>query len=245
MLLLVFLYTTIPNTRVKLRTALAGALVAAILWEAGKWGFTRYLDYSANFQRLYGQMAILPLFLLWVYLTWIIVLFGLQVAFGLQHFAILKEKMLDEDDEPDIVDPLAVLSVVASVGRAFASGESVQASQVAEQTGLPDDVTWRLLTSLADAGILNRVSGEQPAYALARPADQIDAADLVAIGQRMVSEPAHDRTRAFYEDLQARTRALVAGRTVASLVDQTKEHGDATPHDSDAPDPGRDGPPRG
>lgn len=239
MILLMFLYTTMPHTRVQKSSAIAGAFVAAVLWEMGKWGFTRYISYSASFERLYGQMALVPLFLLWIYLTWIIVLFGLKVSFGLQHFSEFRATADDDEvDQAEFVDPLSVVSIVSAVSRAFAGGSTLRLSEVSEETGLPPEATQRLLDALAEAEVLHVVAGAEPTYALARPADQIDAADLVAIGQRMVSEPAHDRTRGFYEELQARTRQLVAGRTVASLAAQETED-DSSTHSSDGdPAPG-------
>jgi membrane protein len=224
MLLLVFLYRVMPNTHVQLRTAFAGAFVAAVLWEAGKWGFTRYLDYSAGLQRLYGQMALLPLFLLWIYVTWLIVLFGLQVSYGLQMFSTWLEE--EDEDEPALMDPMSVVSIVATVAGAFKAGKSLRADQVSEHVGVPEDLTRRMLDALAGEGVLNRVSREDsaPAYSLARPADEIAASDLVAIGQRMVSQPAHDQAGAFYEDLRTRTRQLVAGRSVASIVRPEAKH---------------------
>jgi membrane protein len=237
MLLLVFLYVTMPTTHVHVRTAIAGAFVAAVLWEAGKWGFTRYLDYSTGLQRLYGQMALVPLFLLWIYVTWMIVLFGLQVSYGLQMYKSWREDV--EEDEPALVDPLAVVPIVAVVARAFAAGKSLRADQVADRTGIPDEVARRLLAALATEGVLNRTGADsdEPAFALARPAEEIEAADLVAIGQRMVAQPVHDQAGAFYEDLRARTRQLVAGRTMASIVGrETKD---------EKGDKGRDHPPGG
>ena len=246
MFLLVFLYRTMPSTYVKLRPAFAGALVAAVLWEAGKWGFTRYIGYSSNLERLYGQMALLPLFLLWIYVTWLIVLFGLQVAHGLQAFSTWREEYEEEQEGPAIVDPAAVIEVVAAVATAFARGRSLTPAEVGNATGLREGVAKRMLDALAAAGTLNRVrkaDEDEPRYALARPADEIQAADLVAVGQRMVAEPAHERTRAFYDDLRARTRELVAGRTMAAIVGDRGAHDDeATNRDERAgPGDGRGG----
>src|SRR5262249_6220086 len=78
-------YTVVPNTRVKVGPALSGAAVAAVVWEASKWAFTQYLKFSTGYAKLYGSIALIPLFLLWVYVTWCIVLFGLNVAYYLQH----------------------------------------------------------------------------------------------------------------------------------------------------------------
>jgi DNA-binding IscR family transcriptional regulator len=121
---------------------------------------------------------------------------------------------------------MSVVSIVATVAGAFKAGKSLRADQVSEHVGVPEDLTRRMLDALAGEGVLNRVSREDsaPAYSLARPADEIAASDLVAIGQRMVSQPAHDQAGAFYEDLRTRTRQLVAGRSVASIVRPEAKH---------------------
>jgi membrane protein len=76
------LYVVMPNVRVRLRAALPAGLAAGFIWEISKWGYGLYLERATIYGTLYGSLAAIPLFLLWVYLTWIVVLFGAHLAFA-------------------------------------------------------------------------------------------------------------------------------------------------------------------
>jgi len=77
------IYAAVPNTRVPLRHALAGGLFTAVLFEAAKQVFGLYVSYFPSYQLIYGAFAAVPLFLLWIYLSWMIVLFGAELVCGL------------------------------------------------------------------------------------------------------------------------------------------------------------------
>lgn len=74
------LYVTLPNCTVKIRHAVWGSLMATILFEWAKYGFSWYLANFPSYELLYGALAAIPIFLLWVYLLWLIILFGAVVA---------------------------------------------------------------------------------------------------------------------------------------------------------------------
>ena len=78
-LLLGSLYTLMPNTRVKFRFALAGAVVALPVWLLAKWGFAQYVQ-QVGTHSIYGALALIPLFLMWLNLSWWIFLFGAELA---------------------------------------------------------------------------------------------------------------------------------------------------------------------
>jgi membrane protein len=209
----------VPNARVGLRNAAAGAIVAAVLWEAGKWGFTQYLSYSASYARFYGSIALIPLFLFWVYLTWLIVLFGLQVSYGLQVFSTWQPKQTGHDDEPAFVDPASILLVMGAVARRFLAGQSADASQVAEEAGLNETITRRMLDQLTDAGLLNRVAdGDSDAdYALAKPAEQIQALDVLSAGEALAPASTGDATM---QRLRAARLDLLKDKPVSELIEE-------------------------
>lgn len=75
------LYLALPNCPVKFRYGLFGGLVAMILFEWAKSGFTWYLANFPSYELLYGALAAIPIFLLWLYLTWLIILFGAVVSY--------------------------------------------------------------------------------------------------------------------------------------------------------------------
>lgn len=77
------IYAAVPNTRVPLRHAVVGGLFTAVLFEAAKQLFGLYVSYFPSYQLIYGAFATVPLFLLWIYLSWMIVLFGAELVCGL------------------------------------------------------------------------------------------------------------------------------------------------------------------
>lgn len=82
-----FIYAFIPARRVPFRLALVGGVLAAIAFEAAKFGFTFYFTRVQTYQLVYGTLAALPLFLIWIYLSWVIVLVGAAITATLAESA--------------------------------------------------------------------------------------------------------------------------------------------------------------
>ncbi|KPJ67589.1 MAG: hypothetical protein AMJ43_04500 [Coxiella sp. DG_40] len=74
------LYIIIPNCKVKVWHAIAGAIVATLLFELAKYGFTFYIAHFPVYRLIYGALAIIPIFLVWLYLSWVVILFGALVS---------------------------------------------------------------------------------------------------------------------------------------------------------------------
>ena len=89
------LYLVMPNVRVSLMHALVGALIASILFEGTKRGFQAYLKNFANYEVVYGALAALPIFLIWIYLSWVVALIGAEVVAVLQQKKLLEHTVLD------------------------------------------------------------------------------------------------------------------------------------------------------
>lgn len=218
-LLLLLAYQIIPNTRVHVRTGVIGALVAAILWEFAKWGFREYVVYSASYAKLYGSMAMIPLFMLWVYLTWLIILFGLQVSYGLQHIELARQ--IDEDDaEKRLTDPAAVLGVLALIAERFARGKTTGPRVLSDELNLPPDVVVTLLDKLTRAGVLHPVDGPLDNFALARPAEAITLEELLtAVGEITDSgQVANGPWTGALTRIRQAQLAVIRGESVASLI---------------------------
>lgn len=95
-LALTLLYLALPNCSVKFRYGAIGAFIAALLFEAAKLGFTWYISFFPTYQLLYGTLSVIPIFILWVYLSWMIVLFGAMISYTLTfRKAIRKSLKLD------------------------------------------------------------------------------------------------------------------------------------------------------
>jgi membrane protein len=233
----VLAYITVPNARVRLLPALGGAVVAAALWEIGKWGFTQYLSFSAGYARLYGSIALIPLFLLWVYITWVIVLFGLSVSYYLQHGRRLARQQrqqaalstLEFDGEPAIVDPGAILALTVALARRFESGgRPAELGVLAADLSLSRVLTALFLERLVQAGMVHRVEppeaptgagAAQGLFVLARPPEQIDAQSVLNLAEGLVC-PLGNPLLPVTQCLRRARHEAVRGRSLAWFLDQ-------------------------
>lgn len=78
--MLALLYIVVPNCHVPVRAGFAGAFIAAVMFELAKAGFATFIKLSPSYQVVYGAFAAVPIFLLWIYISWIIVLAGAELA---------------------------------------------------------------------------------------------------------------------------------------------------------------------
>jgi membrane protein len=193
-LLLTMVYATVPNTRVKPLAALVGGLMGAILWEAGKWGFGQYVAYSAGagFERIYGSLALVPLFMLWVYYTWLIILFGLLVVYQFQFGRLKLRPQPISELGPTIVDPTAGLLVMTAMARAMVGGTPQSLKTLAQNTGLGEGVVSLVVSRFAERGLLLRVEREgegEALYTLARTPGSIRVGEVLALGFELAGGP--------------------------------------------------------
>ena len=74
------MYTVLPNRRIRLRSALLGAVVAGSLWQVAEWGYVTFVIRLVRYSAFYGALWYLPILLAWVYVAWCIILFGAEVC---------------------------------------------------------------------------------------------------------------------------------------------------------------------
>ena len=84
-LVFAFFYSFLPNTRVQAIPALIGGVVGGTLWQIAQWGYIAFQVGMANAQAIYGALAQLPVLMLWIYVSWVTVLLGAEVAYACQH----------------------------------------------------------------------------------------------------------------------------------------------------------------
>ena len=160
-LVLMAAYVLIPNRSVRLRDGAIGATFAALMFEVVKRLFADYATNGANYQEVYGALAMVPLFVLWIYLSWILVLMGASLTASLAAF-----------DYRPLVLQLApgnelrgLLRVLAHFAAAQRSGGALHSEDLrAREPFLGDDEVQRYLRDLCEAGMIRR--GDDSAWAL-------------------------------------------------------------------------------
>ena len=93
------IYLLVPNTRVHFRSALSGALIASILFELSKYAFALYFTHFPVYQAIYGVLAIIPLLFIWVFVSWVVILVGAQVAASLDEFLANQRNVVNQELE--------------------------------------------------------------------------------------------------------------------------------------------------
>ena len=115
---LTIMYVAVPNTQVRLRSAALAALIAGLLWTIAKYGYALYVKHNIATQNIYGSLAIIPLFILWLYLSWLLVLFGAQLAFAFQNARTYRYEEPNRQDGQYALD-FAACAVLTEVARNF------------------------------------------------------------------------------------------------------------------------------
>jgi membrane protein len=168
-----FLYLVVPNRRVLLKDAMIGAGAAAILFGFLRYSFAAYVSSMTSYQAVYGAVAAVPVFLVWVYLNWIVVMAGAVIAAQLPDWRYAKA---GRKDQP--LDRLTLaMDVIAQLATAQNAGGALRARKLAKILAVPDVALSRVLDILR-AGRFVAVTDEG-GWILSRDLDRIALADVV------------------------------------------------------------------
>ena len=177
-LLLAALYKLMPNTHVSFKSAFGGALIAVPIWLTAKWGFNLYVYEVVGTKSVYGALALLPIFLLWINLSWWIFLFGAEIS---NTAANLSRMQLAEQAQNVILGPAELITAALTVARHYQNGLGpLTFRKIATQLNLPDESIHRLLDRLIEKNIICPVeNSDSGKFVLSRPADKIPLLEVL------------------------------------------------------------------
>jgi membrane protein len=217
-----FLYSYMPNTRVRLGPAFVGALFGGALWAAMGAVFTRIVVFSAQTAAIYAGFAVVLLFLLWLYLSWLIVLLGAQLSFYVQHPEHLRTGH-GEIPMTGVLRERIAMSAMYLVGERFLdSGPRWGLSELADHLDVPATVLGELVSALEAHGLV--LTTEDDTIAPARDLGVITLAAILDAIRHDVPNPRSPQPRAVpVADAAAASadeamRAATRGRTLRDLI---------------------------
>jgi membrane protein len=168
-----FLYVVVPNRRVQVKDAMIGAGAAAIMFALLRFGFAAVVASMTSYQAVYGAVAAVPVFLVWVYLNWIVIMSGAVVTASLPDWRYANA---GRSDKP--LDRLALaMEVIAKLATAQSAGAAIPSRVLARTLGAPDVVLSRVLESLRQGRFV--AVTDEGGWMLARDLDRIALADVV------------------------------------------------------------------
>ncbi len=176
-LALTLLYWLMPNTRVKVRSALVGAVFAAILWQIAQKLFFGAQVGISSLGIVYGAFAALPIFLIWVYFSWLIALLGAEICYSVQHAGSYSFERLDHGISPASLEK-AALRIAVLLAHRFETGKgAIEADDISVALGVPARLTNQLLGRLAQRNIVAVL--ESGGYQMSGSPRRVTAADVV------------------------------------------------------------------
>ncbi|MBG0775360.1 MAG: YihY/virulence factor BrkB family protein [Desulfovibrionaceae bacterium] len=173
-LALTFIYSFVPNTRVRWWAALSGGVLAGTLWQLAQWFYVAFQIGAAKYNAIYGSFAQLPLFLIWVYMSWVIVLLGAEMCFAFQNFSNYEARAKYErvSLRERLRLGLALLLHLADV--AHGSRPLPTDRDLAARFALPVILVRDILGLFCDAGLTGRVcNDDSERFALVRAPSEV------------------------------------------------------------------------
>jgi len=171
------IFIIVPNRRVLWRHALAGALLSALLFEGAKGGFVWYVTNFPTYERLYGALATVPIFLVWIYVSWVVVLLGASVAAALTTFNYHRADWV----WPSRHELALAIRLLGHFWQAQRRGLALSNGELLRRESAASDVQLqRLLGYFHDAGLIHR--DDDGDWLLSADLDEVRVAELYRSG---------------------------------------------------------------
>jgi membrane protein len=169
-----FSYILIPNTRVRFSSGLWAGIIAGTSYQLAQWAYIYFQVGVANYNAIYGSFAALPLFLVWLKLSWLIVLFGAEISFAHQNVDAY-EFEADCRGISRAFKNLISLQIAHLLIKNFSEGEKpLAADQISRTLEIPIRLVRRILVDLVDSGIISRAQTRQNTESTYQPALDIN-----------------------------------------------------------------------
>jgi membrane protein len=204
----VFIYIFIPNTKVNFKSALLAGIVAGTVYQIAQWVYVNFQVGVAKYNAIYGSFAALPLFLVWLQLSWRVVLLGAEVSFAHQNVDTY-------EFEPDCLNAsrsfknLVALRIVNLLAKNFTKGERpLTAQEISHQLEVPVRLTRDIIYELTETGIVVTVRNDENRVPSYQPAVDVNLLNIRYVLERLEGRGTDDIPIADTKELEKISESL-------------------------------------
>ena len=173
--LLFLRYKLIPNKAISTRSAFAGGVVSTLLWEVARTGFSYYSSKMVGYDQIYGTLGVIPLFLLWLYLFWMVVLIGMEVTYIFQNWRLLNSNLRSKVAGPDSL----ALGVLRLLGLNYRKGCFTSEKDLVQDLLSTELEVKQVLVPLIKEAIITPIENQH--YTLAKAPEHIHLWNVVSL----------------------------------------------------------------
>ena len=225
----ILFYQLVPNTKVNFSAAVVGGLIGGTAWHLNNvFGFL-YVSRVVTNSKIYGSLGLVPVLMIGLYLSWVILLFGAQVAYAFQNRKVyLQEKLAENVNQRG--REFVSLRLMTCIGQRFQRGlPPVTIREMSEELGVPSRLVQQVLHTLIAAHLIVEISRAEPAYIPARPLESINAHHVLMAmrathGQELVTrdEPAREEVYGEFARIQEAEKQVASAVTMLALVNRAQ-----------------------
>ena len=209
-----------PNARVKFRSAFFGALTAGFLWETTNLLFASFAGLTTRYTAIYSSFAIVLVFMIWLYLSWLILLIGASIAYHHQHPQQLRRPQDILPLGADMHERLALQAMV-NIARASdgPSGTNPTLEDLARTQQVPAEALERVLGVLEADGLVCRTNDLPACFLPARPVDRIHLNEILR-GSRETQDGLDEPVEKLFQEIDHSYYSALGKRTLAEFLRQ-------------------------
>jgi membrane protein len=207
------LYFVLPNTKVKTKAAIWGAAVAALVWMVAKSAFGYGITELKLYSTVYGVMALVPMTVFWIYVTWLTVMFGLQLTFTTQHLSSLDAAEIaaaKENEEYFIANDFTAINIVREIAVAFMKSQApVSPEVICSKLDIPPEFGDKILDHLVNRGLIAKTSEPKVGFLPVKDPEKIRLSDIAeAVSVAGFAQSAPDQPQNLEQINQSQRSAL-------------------------------------
>jgi membrane protein len=228
-----FIYILVPNEKVKLRSAFTGAVAAALMWKVTGWLFSTFVAGSTKYSAIYSGFAVTIIFMIWLYLSWLILLIGATIAFYHQHPERTSSRQQVLRLSARLREKIGLL-LMLRVGQSFHSDDrKLTKQQLSKSLDIAAEALALVIRPLEAHGLLAESCDRHRVYMPGKSMDRImirDIYDAVRSAQESTylnpDNVASDKSvDTLLHDINASIENVIGDMSLLDLVERSSEPG--------------------